>query len=131
MRLGGESAASGCHCRRFVRTRRDFSAGCIRVQDPLALAEWVLAGQADWSRARIDEVVSGNTPTVVWLDRRIPVHIAYWTVVGEADGSVRYLHDLYRRDGRLVAAYAQAFATATAAGDTVRAGVFDTTAALR
>ncbi|MEP3071693.1 L,D-transpeptidase family protein [Maricaulis sp.] len=116
---------------RFVRTRRDFSAGCIRVQDPLALAEWVLAGQADWSRARIDEVVSGNTPTVVWLDRRIPVHIAYWTVVGEADGSVRYLHDLYRRDGRLIAAYAQAFATATAAGEDSRTGVFDTIAALR
>jgi len=75
--------------------------------------------------------VSGNTPTVVWLDRRIPVHIAYWTVVGEADGSVRYLHDLYRRDGRLIAAYAQAFATATAAGEDSRTGVFDTIAALR
>ena len=90
----------------FVRTRRDFSAGCIRVQDPLALAEWVLAGQDGWSRARIDAVVSGSDPTVVWLDDRIPVHIAYWTVVGDADGRVRYLHDLYRRDHAVMADFA-------------------------
>ncbi|WP_203292197.1 L,D-transpeptidase family protein [Maricaulis parjimensis] len=92
---------------RFVRTRRDFSAGCIRVQDPLALAEWVLDGQDGWSRERIDSVVSGSDPTVVWLDNRIPVHIAYWTVVGDTDGRVRYLHDLYRRDSRVIEAYAE------------------------
>lgn len=89
----------------FVRTRRDFSAGCIRVQDPLALAEWVLEGQDDWDRARIDAVAAGSSPTVVWLDDRIPVHIAYWTVVGDHDGRVRYLNDLYRRDNRVIDAY--------------------------
>ena len=86
----------------FVRTRRDFSAGCIRVQDPLALAEWVLAGQDGWSLERIENVASGSSPTVVWLDHRVPVHIAYWTVVGDPDGRVRYLHDLYRRDGAVI-----------------------------
>ena len=94
---------------RFVRTRRDFSAGCIRVQDPLALAAWVLDGQDGWDRERIEAVVAGSDPTVVWLDRRIPVHIAYWTVVGDGDGRVRYLHDLYRRDGRLISAYEAVF----------------------
>ena len=37
----------------FRRARRDFSHGCIRVEDPLALAEWVLTRQVEWSRARI------------------------------------------------------------------------------
>lgn len=96
---------------RFVRTRRDFSAGCIRVQDPFDLAEWVLAEQPDWPRERIDEIVAGTAPTTVRLDEHIPVHIAYWTVVGDADGRVRYLHDLYRRDGELVSAYAAAYET--------------------
>lgn len=104
---------------RFVRTRRDFSAGCIRVQDPLDLAEWVLAGQADWSRERIDRVVAGSTPTVVWLDSRIPVHIAYWTVVGDADGRVRFLHDLYSRDGAVMRAYAAAYERAIPAWNVV------------
>lgn len=93
----------------FVRTQRDFSAGCIRVQDPMALAEWVLAGQDGYSRSRIDEVAAGNSPTVVWLDERIQVHIAYWTVVGDDDGGVRFLNDLYRRDGALIAAYRAAY----------------------
>ena len=96
----------------FVRTRRDFSAGCIRVQDPLALAEWVLAGQDGWDRNQIDTTVEGDTPTVVWLDRRLPVHIAYWTVVGEAGGSVRYLNDLYGRDGEVMEAFSRAYGRA-------------------
>lgn len=94
---------------RFVRTRRDFSAGCIRVQDPMALAEWVLAGQDGWDRERIDAVADGSSPTVVWLDERVPVHIAYWTVVGDEDGGVRFLNDLYSRDRSHMTAYAQAF----------------------
>ena len=93
----------------FVRTRRDFSAGCIRVQDPLALAAWVLEGQDDWDRDRIDAVAAGSSPRVVWLDERIPVHIAYWTVVGDDDGEVRYLNDLYRRDNGLIDAYLAAY----------------------
>ena len=94
---------------RFVRTRRDFSAGCIRVRDPLALAAWVLEGQAGWDRDRIDAVTAGSSPNVVWLDERIPVHIAYWTVVGDEGGAVRYLNDLYRRDGRVIDAYLAAY----------------------
>ena len=87
---------------RFSETRRDFSAACIRVHDPLLLAEWVLDGQEGWDAEQIEQVVAGNTPTVVWLDDRLPVHINYWTVVSNADGDVRYLNDLYRRDGGLI-----------------------------
>ena len=94
---------------RFVSTRRDFSAGCIRVRDPLALAAWVLAEQDGWDRERIDEVTAGSSPRVIWLDDRIPVHIAYWTVVGDSDGEVRYLNDLYRRDGVVIDAYLAAY----------------------
>lgn len=93
----------------FVRTRRDFSAGCIRVQDPFDLAEWILDGQDGYDRARLNEVAAGNSPDVVWLDEQLPVHIAYWTVVGDSDGEVRYLNDLYRRDSGLISAYMAAF----------------------
>ena len=96
----------------FIRTQRDFSAGCIRVQDPMALVEWVLSRQPDWPRERIDAVSAGTTPTTVRLDDHIPVHIAYWTVVGDADGRVRFLNDLYQRDGALIAAYDAALSRA-------------------
>jgi murein L,D-transpeptidase YcbB/YkuD len=93
----------------FGLTRRDLSAGCIRVQDPMALAAWVLESQADWPRSRIDETAAGNAPRVVWLEEQLPVHIAYWTVVADRDGSVRYLNDLYGRDGRTMLAFTLAF----------------------
>jgi murein L,D-transpeptidase YcbB/YkuD len=99
------------HRDEFARTRRDLSAGCIRLQDPLALAEWVLAGQDNWSLDEIEAVTAGNSPTVIWLDERLPVHIAYWTVVANQRGEVRYLNDLYGRDNRLITAYAAAWAS--------------------
>ena len=101
---------------RFSETRRDFSAACIRVQDPLLLAHWVLRGQEGWDGDAIERVTAGSTPTVVWLDERIPVHINYWTVAGDADGDVRYLNDLYRRDNALIGRFEQAYAAASESG---------------
>ena len=37
----------------FGRPRRDFSHGCIRVEDPVTLTEWVLRDQPEWTRERI------------------------------------------------------------------------------
>ena len=107
---------------RFSETRRDFSAACIRVQDPLLLAQWVLQGQESWDGDAIDRVAAGSTPTVVWLDDRIPVHINYWTVAGDVDGEVRYLNDLYRRDGVLIDRFGQAYSAAAEAGSERIAG---------
>mgnify|MGYP003648898023 FL=1 len=101
---------------RFSETRRDFSAACIRVQDPLLLAEWVLRGQDGWNGDEIERVAAGSTPTVVWLDERIPVHINYWTVIGDANGEIRYLNDLYRRDNALIARFTEAYTEAAEVG---------------
>jgi len=98
---------------RFSETRRDFSAACIRVMDPLVLAEWVLSSQEGWSGEEIERVAAGSTPTVIWLDDRLPVHINYWTVVSDADGNIRYLNDLYRRDGTLIRQFEIAHAQAS------------------
>ncbi|WP_417471228.1 L,D-transpeptidase family protein [Maricaulis sp.] len=97
---------------RFSETRRDFSAACVRVRDPLVLAEWVLSRQEGWDGDEIERVAAGNTPTVIWLEDRIPVHINYWTVVGDADGDVRYLNDLYHRDAAVIRQFELAWAQA-------------------
>lgn len=116
---------------RFSETRRDFSAACVRVRDPLALAEWVLSRQPDWDGDEIERVAAGNTPTVVWLDDRIPVHINYWTVVGDADGDVRYLNDLYHRDAAVIRQFQLAWSQAVAAGAGRFAGHSGVSASLR
>lgn len=101
---------------RFSETRRDFSAACIRVQDPLDLAQWVLSRQDGWDGEEIARVTAGSTPTVVWLDDHIPVHINYWTVVGDEDGDVRYLNDLYSRDAELIRAFDRVYRGVSASG---------------
>ena len=88
----------------FAQTRRDFSSGCIRVQDPLDLAAWVLSETPDWASQRILDVTAGNAETRVTLAKPIPVHILYWTAVS-ADGTiVRFVDDIYDRDKKVLAA---------------------------
>jgi murein L,D-transpeptidase YcbB/YkuD len=91
----------------FARARRDFSSGCIRVEDALGLTEWVLAGTG-WDRARIDATVATDTPTEVRLVAPLPVHLVYRTAALDADGRVRLLADPYGRDPVLVEALERA-----------------------
>jgi murein L,D-transpeptidase YcbB/YkuD len=88
----------------FARNRRDFSSGCIRVENTLDLAEWALAGVPDWDRARIDAAVASGVEKRVDLAAPIPVHLQYLTAVVDADGGLRFVADLYGRDEALVAA---------------------------
>ena len=88
----------------FARTRRDFSHGCIRVEDPAALARWVLQENPGWSRERIDSAMSGPRTTRVLLDRPMPVLIFYTTAVVRADGSAWFYPDIYGQDRALAEA---------------------------
>lgn len=87
----------------FARERRDFSHGCIRVEDPVALARFVMAGMSGWDEARIRSQMAAGTSTHVALREAIPVLIAYGTAL-VAQGRPRFLPDVYRHDARLQAA---------------------------
>ena len=88
----------------FERTRRDFSHGCIRVADPLALARFALRGRADWTEERMRAAMNEGTPVGVPLVRPMPVVIFYTTAVVDNDGRALFLPDLYGYDGKLEAA---------------------------
>jgi murein L,D-transpeptidase YcbB/YkuD len=86
----------------FAQTRRNFSHGCIRVSQPLALARFVLAEeQQDWSEEIISEVVSLNKRKVVKLEKPLPVHITYQTVWVDNQGTIHFNNDNYKRDTKL------------------------------
>lgn len=81
----------------FQRDVRAFSHGCIRVEDPNALAQWVLG----WDQARVEEAMErGSDNRTVRLDRKIPVYIAYFTAY-EKDGLLHFGNDLYSKDDDL------------------------------
>ncbi len=104
----------------FQRARRDFSHGCIRIEQPVALAQWVLADDPDWSEARIRQTMGQPRTVSVALPTPVPVLIVYRTV-SVRDGRVHFAPDLYRQDALLERALAQPRHPASGAG-TVRGG---------
>ena len=93
----------------FARSRRDFSHGCIRVEDPVALAAWVLRDKPEWTVDKIRATMHGDTTLQVNLDKPIPVLILYSTAVVEPDGEVRFFDDIYGYDALLARALANGY----------------------
>jgi L,D-transpeptidase YcbB len=86
----------------FAKSRRDFSHGCVRVADPVALAEWVLQDRPEWTRDRILAATMGAETIHVKLPRSIQVILFYTTAaVMPDDGTIRFADDIYRHDARL------------------------------
>jgi L,D-transpeptidase YcbB len=93
----------------FSRARRDFSHGCIRLEDPARLGEWVLRDQPEWTRARIDAAMKGDRPTRVNLKQPITVVLFYDTVHVNSEGEVFFAEDIYGHDRTLGAALEQGY----------------------
>ena len=88
----------------FQHSVRAFSHGCIRVEEPLVLAEYLLTKHPQWNRTRILEVLETHRPLEVRLPDPVPVYILYWTARAGEDGRVQFREDVYQRDGVLKAA---------------------------
>jgi murein L,D-transpeptidase YcbB/YkuD len=88
----------------FNNTVRSFSHGCVRVQDPGRLAEVLLEEDKGWPAVRVKELMARGGNVEVTLDKKIPVHITYFTAVASEDGTVSSFSDLYGHDRRVAAA---------------------------
>ncbi len=85
----------------FARTRRDYSHGCVRVQDPPKLANWVLRDNPKWDEQAIaDAMTNGEDNKSVPLTHPIPVVIFYGTAWSE-NGEVHFFKDMYGYDAEL------------------------------
>ena len=97
----------------FSRTRRDFSHGCVRIEDPVTLAEWALQGQPEWTRERILSTMHGSTTLSVNLTEPVPVILFYVTAAFmPQDASIHFAEDIYAHDRVLDAALKKRHATA-------------------
>jgi L,D-transpeptidase YcbB len=82
----------------FGEDVRAFSSGCIRLQQPLELAELLLRDNPNWSREAIDRAIAGGREQTVTLPQPMPVHLLYWTVWVDPDGTLQFRDDIYQRD---------------------------------
>jgi murein L,D-transpeptidase YcbB/YkuD len=85
----------------FAKERRDLSHGCIRVENPVDLAEWILARQTGWPRERIDAAIEGSETVSVKVRHPIQVVITYSTAAVMKNGEVHFFPDIYGEDGVL------------------------------
>jgi murein L,D-transpeptidase YcbB/YkuD len=85
----------------FGESRRDFSHGCVRVSDPVGLAQYVLRESPEWTREKIQAAMNGSSPTTVTLKHRIRVFIVYGTALATEKGNVLFFDDIYGHDQRL------------------------------
>jgi murein L,D-transpeptidase YcbB/YkuD len=83
----------------FTRERRDLSHGCIRVEKPIELAEWLLAGQPGWSEPRIRAAVKGEETIPVRVKQPTQLVIMYSTAAVMKNGEVHFFEDIYGKDG--------------------------------
>jgi len=88
----------------FARVRRDFSHGCVRLEDPAGFAEWVLRDNPEWPRQKIDAAMKSERPTRVNLKQPLTVVLFYDTVHVNSEGVVFFADDIYAHDRALDAA---------------------------
>jgi murein L,D-transpeptidase YcbB/YkuD len=88
--------------RLFSQSRRDFSHGCIRVEDPPGLAQFVLREQGTpWKEQEIIQATQNENDQKVSLEKHIPVHIFYTTTIVRDNGTVAFFDDIYGHDESL------------------------------
>jgi murein L,D-transpeptidase YcbB/YkuD len=84
----------------FARTGRAFSHGCVRVEQPEALAEYVLRGDDRWNETKIRDAMNAGVQEGVKLKTSIPVHIVYFTATVDENGGLHLLTDVYGYDAK-------------------------------
>jgi murein L,D-transpeptidase YcbB/YkuD len=100
----------------FERERRDFSHGCIRVEQPVALAKFVLQGMPEWTEDRIRQAMNKGESATLRLAEPVRVLIAYGTTLVKR-GQTYFFEDIYGHDRQLDAALQRRSKQLPALGD--------------
>lgn len=87
----------------FKETERAFSHGCIRVEEPKKLAEYLLQNQSEWTPETIEKAMDSGVEKYVNVKPSVPVVIGYWTAWVDGRNNLNFRNDIYEND-KLMAA---------------------------
>lgn len=91
--------------RLFGERERTFSHGCVRVRNPVKLAEIVMAEDQGWPAKKVVQLTNdGPENNKVGLSREIPVHIMYFTAHSDEAGKIEFFRDVYGHENRIALA---------------------------
>lgn len=85
----------------FERAYRAYSHGCVRVLNPMAFAGALMETNPDVTQAKL-EALFGDSERWVSLKTHIPVHLMYFTIRVEEDGTLRSFGDVYGHNAKLI-----------------------------
>ncbi|MFP4199536.1 MAG: murein L,D-transpeptidase [Halanaerobium sp.] len=89
----------------FSETARSFSSGCIRIEKPVDLAEYLLSDQEKWDRESIEEEMKKDKEKTVYLKNPIKIYLQYNTAWVDSIGNLNFREDIYDRDQKLIEEY--------------------------
>jgi murein L,D-transpeptidase YcbB/YkuD len=85
----------------FDETLRDFSSGCIRVEKPDLLAQFLLKSDPRWTEETILDLFKSSARKTISLNEHVPVHLVYITAWADNNTVVHFIKDVYKQDRRL------------------------------
>jgi L,D-transpeptidase YcbB len=85
----------------FDRNKRDFSHGCIRVENPKKLAMYLLRNNSTWNQEKVDKILETKNETGIAIKPNIPVYITYFTAWVDINGNLNFRNDIYNLDEEL------------------------------
>ena len=86
----------------FRASKRTYSHGCMRVQNPVGLADILLREDKGWDVAKVKEILNtGGNNNEIPIERKIMVHMTYFTALVDDDGKLHTFPDVYGHERRI------------------------------
>jgi murein L,D-transpeptidase YcbB/YkuD len=86
----------------FSKDKRAYSHGCIRLSDPVKMANYLLQDDSNWPPEKIEEAMNSGNEKFVKIKKPVPVFITYYTAWVDENGLLNFRDDIYKRDGVLM-----------------------------
>ncbi|UYZ63885.1 L,D-transpeptidase family protein [Hymenobacter weizhouensis] len=93
------------HDELFSQTKRGFSHGCVRVAEPIKLAEYLLRNKPGWDKQAILDTIANQKEKYISLPEKLPVYLVYFTTWVDENGQVHFRDDIYGHDKALAREY--------------------------
>lgn len=77
---------------------RMFSSGCIRIEEPVRLANYLMREKEGWPETGVQQAIDSERNHAVTLPRKLPVYLIYLTTWIDDQGRAQFHDDVYGRD---------------------------------
>jgi murein L,D-transpeptidase YcbB/YkuD len=85
----------------FNESKRAFSHGCIRVENPMKLAQYILRNNQKWNSDNLQSKIESKKTISIQIKPTLPVYIVYFTAWIGNSGEINFRNDLYNMDSQL------------------------------